>query len=176
MEVIQLVIKKNGHFPNNETLPVLHYQDVLKLSGNAEHNEKIITGIFQTHSWNNSWVDGIYDYHHYHSNTHEVLGILSGSCSVMLGGDKGIRYNLSKGDVLIIPAGVSHKKISASEDFECVGAYPGDTMYDLKYGLPDELEEAEETISKVPTPETDPVYGLKGPLFDYWKISRNINI
>ena len=139
-----------------------------------EDNEKIIAGIFHNNYWNNSWVNGIYDYHHYHSNTHEVLGIVNGYCSVMLGGDRGIVYRVSKGDVLIIPAGVSHKKISASEDFECVGAYPGEIMYDLKYGNPDELAEAEEKINKVPKPETDPVYGYNGPLFDYWKINRNL--
>jgi hypothetical protein len=34
----------------------------------------------------NSWRDGVYDYVHYHSRIHEVLGIARGTGKVQLGG------------------------------------------------------------------------------------------
>ena len=39
-----------------------------------------------------------------------------------------------------IPAGVAHQRVSCTEDFSVVGAYPGGTKWDLMRGLPgDEL-------------------------------------
>jgi len=37
------------------------------------------------------------------------------------------------------------------------------------YGKSSEHPAAEENIGKVPLPKTDPVYGVSGPLFKYWK-------
>mgnify|MGYP006180739191 FL=1 len=101
MKIIQLKTRKNGNFPNNPALPVILYKGVLNLT--EEDNEQVVENIFNSNNWSNSWVNGIYDYHHYHSITHEVLGILNGKCTVMLGGEKGALYKLDKGDVLIIP-------------------------------------------------------------------------
>ena len=42
--------------------------------------------------WLGAWVDGIYAFHHFHSTAHEVLGIVAGSASVILGGPKGRRF------------------------------------------------------------------------------------
>ena len=166
MEIIQFIIKQNGHFPNS-ALPLLLYKNVLKLPDGK--SEEIITGIFTDNNWSNIWTNGIYPYHHYHSNTHEVLGIISGECVVLLGGEKGIQCTLTKGDVIIIPAGVAHKSVSASDDFKCAGAYPDGKEYDIKYGSNGEQQAAEESIQRVPLPDSDPVYGKQGPLFEYWK-------
>jgi len=53
-----------------------------------------------------------------------VLGIYSGSCDVLLGGEKGIQFTVNPGDIIIIPAGIAHKNVGATEDFKCIGAYP----------------------------------------------------
>ncbi len=58
----------------------------------------------EKNNWSNSWRNGIFNFHHYHSITHEVLGVHSGNAKVLLGGDRGILINAEKGDVIIIPA------------------------------------------------------------------------
>ena len=53
-------------FPNNNHLPVLVYKEVFDLS---ETDATIfIEELFIKNNWKNSWKEGIYTYHHYHSN------------------------------------------------------------------------------------------------------------
>lgn len=162
IEIICQLILGKDNFPNNSNLPFLIYKSVFK-------STKKIKEVFKNNDWKNLWTDGIYDYHHYHSNTHEALGILAGDCEIEMGGENGVFFKLSAGDAVIIPAGVSHKKQSCSDDFKCIGAYPFAVEYDMNYGKPSELLAAKKKISQVPLPFTDPVYGKNGPLFNYWK-------
>jgi uncharacterized protein YjlB len=37
--------------------------------------------LFESNGWGGSWRDGIYDYAHYHSRIHEVLGIARAAAS-----------------------------------------------------------------------------------------------
>lgn len=165
----QHLIKPDDEFPNNHELPVLHYRSAFSSDKNlGDMMEKT----FRHHNWKNSWRNGIYDYHHYHSTAHEVLGIYKGECKIQLGGPDGIILELTKGDVLVLPAGVAHKSICASDDFKCIGAYPKGQDYDMNYGKPEELERARKNISTLELPETDPVYGNEGQLLEYWKIKK----
>jgi uncharacterized protein YjlB len=159
MEIFHTLIGSSGSFPNNNRLPFVIYRDVLSL------NSKDIESLFLKNGWHHPWINGIYPFHHFHSNTHEVLGISRGKAKVQIGGSKGDLFEVKRGDVLFIPAGLSHKKIR-EDDFECVGAYPLDIQYDMNYEATSVLLE---NIQKTPLPLTDPVYGEKGPLFEYWK-------
>ena len=165
-EVIRHILKDDGQFPNS-SLFLLIYKEAIRLPSN---DSSIIKKIFQNNNWKNSWLNGIYDYHHYHSVTHEVLGVYKGNASVQVGGPNGIAENVSKGDVIIIPAGVAHKCNSASNDFKCIGAYPDGMDYDIKKGEPSDRPKADENIDKVKLPDTDPVYGLDGPLILNWEM------
>jgi uncharacterized protein YjlB len=49
-----------------------------------------------------------------------------------------------------------------------IGAYPKTGRYDLCRGTKAEYAKAVETIAQVPIPETDPVYGVDGPLVRLW--------
>lgn len=152
----------DGKIPNNPSLNVLFYPAVFK--GNLHEIEKI----FNRHNWLNSWRGGIYDFHHYHSNTHEVLGVRSGSATLLLGGEQGESIKVKAGDVVVLPAGTGHKRIEASSDFEVIGAYPNGVSYNLKVGNSDERPFVLEDIRNTPLPQTDPVYGKAGPLIERW--------
>jgi len=159
------VILDNGTFPNS-VFPVLLYKNVLELPN--DHAPALIEEIFESNGWSNSWRNGIFTYNHYHSNTHEVLGVYCGDCHVVLGGDHGIQILIAKGDVLLIPAGVAHKNVGASIDFKCVGAYPGGKPFDLNLGKSGERPGTDKNIKKVSIPKLDPLYGKEGCLSLYW--------
>jgi uncharacterized protein YjlB len=160
-------ISDDGVFPNNNALPVLLYKSILTLP--KIFPARGIKNLFRDNGWSNAWKDSIYDYHHYHSNTHEVLGVYKGKTKVQLGGEYGIELTIEKGDVLVIPAGVAHKNLTPEKIFKCVGAYPGGMKYDIKTGKQGERPETDEKIKQVPLPETDPVFGGKGELQKSWK-------
>jgi uncharacterized protein YjlB len=70
---------------------------------------------------------------------------------------------------VVIPAGVAHKKLSASPELGVVGAYPQGKDWDLQYGDADDRPRADQNINRVAVPATDPVYGVDGPLTEFWK-------
>lgn len=156
----------DGDFPNNGLLPLLHYSSVVNAGG--DHEADTIKEILETNSWTNSWVNGIYDYHHYHSTSHEVLIILSGSARVQFGGPNGVTLAIQRGDAVVIPAGVAHKKLADADGFSCLGAYPNGQQYDMQYGRPGDRPQTDENIKRVPLPENDPLYGSDGPLIKDW--------
>ncbi len=165
-KVLHHVIKDDGTYPNNERLPLLAYKDALKLP--SENPAPIIERIFEKNKWNGSWRNGIYGFHHYHSTAHEVLGVCSGNAKAQFGGEKGITITVSCGDLVVIPAGVSHKNLGATLDFLVVGAYPRGQHPDMCYGKSGERPETDQNINHVSLPELDPVYGSKGPIVDHW--------
>ena len=87
---------------------------------------------------------------------------------MQLGGPNGIVLDVEKGDVIVLPAGITHRNLGCSKDFEVVGGYPGGIEHDMKYGKPEDRPVADENIQKVPLPETDPVYGYNGALITFW--------
>ena len=91
---------------------------------------------------------------------------------MQFGGDKGKTLTLQAGDVVVLPAGTGHRRISASDDLLVVGAYPGKGDYDQP--RPGEIDHAKarERIARVPAPEQDPVYGPQGPIIDAWSSPR----
>lgn len=161
-------LKDDGTFPNNATLPVLYYPGCLQLPDTKPATA--IEQLFRENNWGGDWRNGIYDFHHYHSTSHEVMGIYQGSAKIQLGGPSGVVLDLQPGDVLLIPAGVAHCNIGATPDFGCVGAYPpGQEKYDILRENRVGKEQAIIRIRQLALPNTDPVYGPNGPMLDYWK-------
>ena len=165
MNITTHFLKDDGTFPNNEFLPLIIYLGVFDQDNDANSIEKR----FSKHSWGNSWHNGIFSYHHYHSTAHEVLAVYQGSVKVQFGGSKGIIADLQAGDAVVIPAGVVHKNLQSSSDFSCVGAYPPNQNYDMNYGKIGERPAADKNIRKVPLPVTDPIEGAIGALIQHWK-------
>ena len=161
-----VLLEDDGCFPNNGKLPLILYKSAVDLAGND--GARLIEDVIYRNSWGSSWRDGIYSIHHYHSTAHEVLGVYSGEAEVLLGGGKGVTYKVGIGDFVLIPAGVAHRCVSASDSFRVVGAYPPGQKYDMCYGRQEERPQADRNIDRVPVPETDPVYGINGPLTLLW--------
>lgn len=146
-----------GALMPNSRLPVLIYR-----KEQADFDK-----LFVANGWTGLWHDGVYDYDHYHSNAHEVLGVARGWARLQIGGDEGRAIEVQAGDVIVLPAGTGHRRIEKSTDFEVVGAYPaGQEKYDICRSRD---PEAELRITKVPVPATDPVRGNDGPLAQLWR-------
>lgn len=165
MEPVKFFFEDNGSIPNN-SLPLLLYRNAFDKRGN-EGAEWLITK-FNTNNWKNAWKNGVFSYHHYHSTSHEVLGIFSGTASLQMGGEQGKKIDVKAGDIMIIPAGVGHKNLESSKDFRVVGAYPAGSSYDMKTGEKGERPQADENIAAVPVPGTDPLLGDTGGVPEIW--------
>ena len=166
----KFVFADDGSIPNN-ALPLLLYPQAF--SPDTPDLASAIETLFATNDWTGSWRAGVFPFHHYHSTTHEVLAVYRGTATLQLGGEKGRKFDVKLGDVIVIPAGVGHKRVTSSADFGVVGAYPGGRQWDLLRGLPGERPQADRNIAAVPLPETDPIYGSDGPLTRLWRGSAD---
>jgi uncharacterized protein YjlB len=134
--------------PNHPAFGVLIYRGV---------NAPDVRALFAEHGWGGSWIDGVFDFHHFHSTSHEVLGVIAGEATLELGGPQGEAFEVRAGDVLVLPAGTGHRRATARNGFTVCGAYPaGQENYDL---LREADDAARERIRSVPAPEQDPVGG-----------------
>lgn len=163
--LIQLYFEDDGQTPNSR-LPVLIYQKVALASADKA---TAFEALFNANDWPAQWRAQVFDYHHYHSNAHEVLGIAEGRARLKLGGRAGAEQWVEEGDVLILPAGTGHCSLEQSADFLVVGGYPqGQEDYDIQLPSPQTHSASLARIAKVQCPAVDPVYGNKGPLVDTW--------
>ncbi len=162
------LLDDDGIFLNNELLPVVKYRHAFQIA-NVDEAVVHIEALLQQNGWHHPWRDGIFDYHHFHSTAHEVLVACAGSARVELGGPNGVLEDFASGDVLILPAGTAHRCQQATGDFECIGAYPLNQMFDICYGRTEERARNRAEIMNVPLPTADPVYGPNGPLMMHWQ-------
>jgi uncharacterized protein YjlB len=162
--------RDDGVVPNHPKWPLILYRGAVHLPDSLDP-AAVFEDLFESNGWGDSWRNGIYDYVHYHSRIHEVLGVACGRGKVQFGGNRGRTVNLKAGDVAILPAGTGHKGLGASTDFLVIGAYPPSGTYDVCTTSEDH-ERALKTISKVARPRKDPVYGNRGPLQKLWGAGR----
>src|SRR3954452_24836941 len=170
MELETWTAPPGDRIPNHPRFPVLVYRGV---PGALEGADAAREG-FAAHGWRGSWVDGVFDFHHFHSTSHEVLAVVAGAATLELGGPQGEAFEVAAGDVLVLPAGTGHRRASARDGFTVVGAYPeGQEDYDLLRGddpaeveaarergaPPAEGEPARERTAALPAPPQDPVGG-----------------
>ncbi|QHM72407.1 cupin domain-containing protein [Mixta intestinalis] len=155
----------SNNVPNNP-LPLIIYPRVVP--DDVEDIAAWFEQRFTENHWPARWRAAIFPYTHYHSNCHELLGVGAGWAEVLFGGESGRMVTLRAGDAVLIPAGVGHRQIAASEDFFTVGAYPAgmepDTLRDEK----SHMEKALANIKKVPLPSFDPLTGGEGAVTDFW--------
>ncbi|WP_413528488.1 cupin [Rahnella inusitata] len=151
-----LIDKPSGGVPNNK-LPVMIYHRVIP--PNVVDNADYLEHLFRSNGWPPQWRYPVYTFTHFHSNTHEALGVFAGTARLQLGGENGKIIEVKMGDVLLLPAGIGHKQISADEEFMLVGAYPPEMKADLCHDEPAQLTARTKAVVAVPLPATDPVTG-----------------
>src|SRR3954470_4507102 len=140
--------------PNHPSFAVLVYHDVEPA---ARGDADAVRALFAEHGWRGAWVDGVFDFHHFHSTSHEALAVVAGAATIELGGPQGRAFDVSAGDVLVLPAGTGHRRATARNGFTVVGAYPaGQEDYDL---LREADDAARARIGALPAPPEDPVGG-----------------
>jgi uncharacterized protein YjlB len=143
--------------PNHPSFPVLIYHEVAYRGVDVGD----IRAVLAAHGWGGAWTDGVFDFHHFHSTSHEVLAVIAGAATLELGGPQGAAFEVAEGDVLVLPAGTGHRRAAARGGFTVVGAYPaGQEDYDLLRGESEaEVEAARARIAALPAPPDDPVGG-----------------
>jgi uncharacterized protein YjlB len=162
----------DGFTPNHPRFPLLVYRSAVKLEEGLDP-AAIFEDLFAANGWKDSWRNGIYDFRHFHTGTHEVLGIARGTARVEFGGLHGKHLELKAGDVAVLPAGTGHKRLEASDDLLVVGAYPMPARgYDEPAPSEADHKKAVAAIAKVPLPKADPVYGRDGPLITEWQARK----
>jgi uncharacterized protein YjlB len=158
----------DGQTPNNPRLALVLYRTPVRFPDRLDP-AAVFEELFAANGWKESWRNGVYDFLHFHTRTHEVLGIARGSVRVEFGGIHGKIIDLKAGDVVILPAGTGHRRRSASRDLVVVGAYPGRGKYDQPRPSDVDHDAAVQAISKVALPDKDPVYGKAGALARVWR-------
>lgn len=115
------------------------------------------------------WVYGMYGQTHFHSTTHEVLGVVAGCAQLCFGGEgnpERFEPIVQKGDMIIVPAGVGHRLLNelntSHARFKMVGSYPRNKQWDMCYGREGEEEKVKE-IAKLGWFRQDPLFGSDGP-------------
>jgi len=87
--------------PNHPSFPVLLYR------GSGLEDPDAARSRFAESGWGGSWVDGVLDFHHFHSTSHEVLAVVAGSAVLELGGPQGRTFDVSAGDVVVLRTGTA---------------------------------------------------------------------
>lgn len=167
MKIATYRFADDGDIPNN-ALPLIVYTGAVENAADA--GPRAFESLFHANGWGRSWRSVVFPFHHYHSNTHEVLGIATGRVTLRMGGEAGGRtIEAAAGDVLLIPAGVGHKRLSPTDGLIVVGAYPPGPDYDLYREGAEDKARIRSRIAAVPLPASDPVGGQSGAVFEFWK-------
>lgn len=160
--VEELRLPPSGPVPNNPELPVVLMRGAISECASAIE----VCALFEANGWEGTWVWSVFDFHHFHPNAHEVLGVARGWATILLGGQDGEVTRIRRGDVAVLPSGTGHCRIDSSPDFAICGGYPpGQSDYETS-----RCSQAGdgERIAAVPIPATDPVFGAEGPLIAAW--------
>jgi uncharacterized protein YjlB len=166
-EVETHVLVAEGVIPNN-ALPLVLYRHALppdlQTPGGCQ-------ALFARNNWRGNWVDGVFEYWHFHLTGHEALGCVAGDAEIGFGGDQGVRVAFRAGDVVVIPAGVGHRRLSErGNGFTVVGGYPPGQDGTITRPGDIDLDEARRRIAALALPRSDPLIGPEGPLLSAWKI------
>ena len=174
----QFIFRDDGLVPNSD-LPTILYRGVVEFENSDEpHAMEAVHAHVSMNGWRADWKGSVFRRVHYHSTAHEALVVYRGEAQLQLGGRRfGEDVMVKRGDVLIIPAGVGHERMTITKHFLVFGLYPDEQDWDLNWGWQKERGNrrgrVDYNIKRVPLPHpklyTDPIFGPGGPLMDLWK-------
>ena len=165
--VIAHQLAAGGAVPNHPRWPLLVYPGAVAIAG--ADPAVAFEEMFDRNGWPAAWRDGVYPFHHFHCDAHEALGVYAGEATVQFGGEGGVVITAQPGDVIVLPAGTGHKKLSSRGRLGIVGAYPAGQHPDMCTPLISNPKRSAAAVARVALPSRDPVYGDDGPLFAHWK-------
>ncbi|MBN9070969.1 MAG: hypothetical protein J0H34_05060 [Rhizobiales bacterium] len=150
----------------NSGLPLVLWKGRLPL---AARSGAAACALYERNGWRGTWVYTVFPYWHFHTMGHEVLSCVAGTARIGFGGDDGLVADVTVGDVAVIPAGVGHKRLSASAGFQMAGGYPPGQRGDIVRPGAMALDEALDAVRKIALPETDPVSGGADGVAALWR-------
>lgn len=151
--------KPGNRIPNNR-LPLLVHRNAIPGGG-----VEAVKACFRNNGWSNNWHNpGVYTYGHFHSTTHECLGCANGwmEFNLSIGPGGWTRLRVTAGDVIVMPAGVSHEDVGHSDDNMMCGGYPDGRDWDniqQEFLSQEQYRQACKRIMALPIPDKDPVHG-----------------
>jgi uncharacterized protein YjlB len=164
-EIETRIFEPSGGIPNSR-FPAVIYRDALP----AEAREgRAACALLSANGWGGNWLYGVYPFWHFHTKGHEVLACVAGRARLGLGGEDGIEVEVRQGDVCVLPAGVGHKCLESSGDFQMAGGYPPGQQGNIV--RPGEIDESEarRQIAALPLPATDPLSGKADGMVELWR-------
>jgi uncharacterized protein YjlB len=162
----------SGGIPNSR-LPLVIWKGGLP---RAARSGEAACALYAANGWGGTWVYTVYPFWHFHTLGHEVLSCVAGNASIGFGGDEGMVADISVGDVAIVPAGVGHKKLSASPGFQMAGGYPPNQRGDIVRPGEMDDEAVRTAIAKLALPATDPISGGRDRIVEIWSNSMQERI
>lgn len=117
---------------------------------------------FAENGWQGTWTYTVFDYWHFHVEGHEVLACVAGQASIGFGGNDargGIAITMKPGDVVIVPAGVGHKRLEGTPNFQVTGAYPPGQNGRITRAGAMSVDDARHAVSRLSDPATHPLNG-----------------
>ncbi len=167
VEPLTFIFNDDGSVPNNAALPLIVYRGGVDVTA-ARDPGSAIEQIFMANGWGHRmWRNGIYPFLHYDSRIHEARGIARGAATMRFGGAQGQEIEVKAGDVVVLPAGTGHRRLSGGADLRMIGGYPTGGNYDFSRGGESEHAQELESVPRVRLP-SDPLLGTKGPLLALW--------
>ncbi len=159
------VFPPDGGIPNSR-LPLLFWRGRLPQS---EADGEAVCARYRRNGWSGTWIYTVFPFWHFHTKGHEVLTCVAGSATIGLGGGNGVKVEVARGDVIVIPAGVGHRRLATSSDFLMAGGYPPGQGGDIVRPGDVGLEEAWRAIEAVALPSTDPIDGGTQAVPEIWR-------
>ena len=168
MDIEQLVLRRTDGIPNS-ALPAIVYRGVFEGTLDREALARAFESLFGDNGWPAAWRNGVFAYDHFHCDSHEVLGIYDGRAELVLGGENGPRCVVERNDAVVIPAGVSHRRVRANGRFACVGAYPSGQGMGFETPSAKDCDVFVQRVERVALPSADPVLGIAGAIVEVWR-------